>query len=209
MANPFIKSFLFINIISNFFLYINCEDYNIKCEKMIINKNGIIITRDTAKAKSNTMFSINYGESFIIYNCDTKTNHDVNDCMSYYDYSDNGNDIIDSTDSSLDSTPSSLDSTSSSLDSIPSPSSCIKKKIKNEDDNICCYYRKKNSAKIIPGCIELNKYEIERFKWNTPDLNFSNYNQSDKFIIQFECESELFKLNKYIFLIFFIIFFNF
>ena len=38
MANPFIKSFLFISIISNFFLYINCEDYDMPCEKMITNR---------------------------------------------------------------------------------------------------------------------------------------------------------------------------
>jgi hypothetical protein len=197
MANPFIKSFLFINIISNIFLYINCEDYNITCEKMIINKNGTI-TNDKAKAKKNyTTFSIYNGESFIIYYCyDNKTNLDKMYCMSYYNNSDNNKDI-------------------DSIDNTPSPSSCMKKKT-NDEDSICCHYRKKiidNGTKVDAGCIELNKYEIERFKWNIPDPTFYSYNETNnienKSIIQFECESELFKLNKYIFLIFFIIFFNY
>ena len=192
MASSFIKTFLFINIISNIFLYINCEDFNITCEKMIINKNGII-TNDTTKAKNNTMFSINYGESFIIYNCDNnKTNFNDNDCMFYYDYN---------------------NSKRSSLDSAPSPSSCMKRKTRNKDDNICCHYRKKkrieNSTEVISGCIELNRYEKERFKWNIPDSKYNKYNETNNYIIQFECKSELFKLNQYIFLIFFIIFFNF
>ena len=134
------------------------------------------------------MFSINYGEEFIIYNCEDKTNLNADYCMFYYDY---------------DSTVPSIGNTSSS-------SFCMRKKIKNED-NICCHYRKKKGIEneVNSGCIELNKFEIERFKWNIPDSKFESYNDPDKYIIQFECESELFKLNKYIFLILFIIFFNF
>ena len=202
MIYSFIKLYLHIYIFFNILTFINCKDeenYNFTCDRITINKNGIkTIEENIISAKEDTIFSMKINESFVIYNCENDSltpRDDENSCMHYYNYS---------VDYSGEET--------FSPEQTPSINFCNRKNTRNKD-NICCHYIEKNNEKEKPIsiCIELNKYEIQRFKWIISIENFDKYqrNQTNNSIVRIECNDEIYKLNKYIILFFFIIFINF
>ena len=174
MTLSFANLFFLIYIISNIFSGSYCE--NITCEKIILNKNGIIrhnssiITVINATKKNAMVFSIDKREEFIIFNCYNKSKNDSDDCMYYY-----GDNYNDSPNNELEA---------------PSPSFCRRRNTANKN-NICCHYREKkiitNDIKTISRCLELNKYEIERFKWIISDNTFNNFNTSNNSVMHEIC----------------------
>ena len=193
MKKYFFKSFIYIYILINIFIYIKCQENNYT--KITIHKNGTIETEEIVNENNISITSIYYNESFIIYNYVNVSDLDNSYCMYYYNYSSSNN-----------------DTTQYNFVDVPSQSSCTGKKPRDKDtDNICCYYRQKsNTTGIKYGCIEINKYEIERFKWGISDILYNDYNESD-IIMQIECNEKIYKTtNKYIILfIILILFINF
>ena len=177
----------------NIFIYIKCQEIN--NTKITIYKNGTIKTEDIGNDDNIQITSIYYDESFIIYNYVNNSDFNDSHCLYYYNYS-----------SSND------DTTQNNFVGVPSQSSCSgKTPIEKYKDNICCYYRQKsNTIGIKCGCIEVNKYEIKRFKWGISDKLYNDYNESD-IIMQIECNEKIYKTtNKYIILfIILILFINF
>ena len=202
MIYSFIKLYLHIYIFFNILTFINCEDeenYNFTCDRITINKNGIkTIEENITTAKEDTIFSMKINESFVIYNCENDSQTPRDDeysCMYYYNHQVNYS-----------------NAETFSPEQTPSINFCNRKHTRNKD-NICCHYNEKNNETnyTISQCIELNKYEIQRFKWIISIENFEKYqrNQTNNSIVRIECNNEIYKLNKYIILIFFIIFINF
>ena len=77
-----------------------------------------------------------------------------------------------------------------------------------EGDNICCNLRvkpKNESTVNISGCIEINKYEIERFKYSLSEHNFNNMKNEYIDIGILECASEINKINILLILIIYFI----
>ena len=177
---------LIIYIDLAFCLEVNLSEYIIKdncsdsaCLKTIIYKNGSIekYCIDDNKNNNQTITSIQYNESLIIYNC-IKEDY-LKKCK--YDCIKNDTDFS--------------------------------KNVFNLDtkfeDNICCQIRIKQEGRVLTsGCIELNKYEIERFRWGIPSIQFENdeYNNSSP-VAFIECNDKISKINiiKIIFLLIMII----
>ena len=165
--------------LSNYITKDNCSDS--ACLKTIIYNNGSIekYCIDDNKNKNQIITSIQYNESLIIYNCIEEGEGSLNDCK--YDYIKNELDFS---------------------------KNCFNLDTKFED-NICCLIRIKHEGRVLTsGCIELNKYEIERFRWGISSIQFendSNNNSSPVAII--ECNDKISKINiiKIIFLLIMVI----
>ena len=207
----FYKFLAYIYILINICILINCDDQkeniqtseattsineienqnpNISCRKLTIDKNGKInsenITEDILY--NNTIKSIQFKESFIIYDC---WNEIENACK------------FNSTENETDYT----DTEESPFTAI-SPENCIKRETQGDKDNICCFYREKFENvpnKTYYGCLEINKYEIQKFKWALTDNLFKRNNG---YILQIECNDKINKINKSFILLFLIIFIN-
>ena len=73
-----------------------------------------------------------------------------------------------------------------------------------DGDNICCNLRMKYNNARIGGCVEVNKFEIEKFKWILSDELFEKSNDTEDIIGQLECTSKLYKINLFLILIIYI-----
>ena len=171
--------FLLINIIK----CQNSDDY-INCRKLTIYKNGTFKndTKPQDISKNMTITSIQFNEYFIIYDCMNEITE--NDCK--FNNETKSNEL---------------------LGLALSPQTCINKDVSVED-NICCYYRENVRGIKSYGCLEVNKYEIQKFSRAFQDLQFDKKNSSYNSIIEIVCNDKINKINKFIILFFLIIFIN-
>ena len=184
------KCFIYIFLLLNIIKCQDSDDY-INCTKLTIYKNGTFEngTISEYKSKNNTITSIQFNEYFIIYDCMNEIRE--NSCK--FNNENKSNDYY-----------------GMGL----SAQTCNGKKV-SVDDNICCFYRKKfeNNTKddniTSIGCLEVNKYEIQKFSRAFQDNQFDKKNNSyNSSIIEIECNDKINKINKYIILCFLIIFIN-
>ena len=188
MNKTFLNFFFCASFIS-IFSYVNCKELELNCEtqclKITIFKNGTInktcIEEPPANKKS---FSLEFNETFIIYDC---LPEDQKKCKFNI-----SSDSILTSDSSVEN---------------------CKRQDTEDKDSICCYYLEKNSSNNTFGCREINKYEFERFKWGLNYDLFQNYkfnNTNDSEIIaEIECNGKNLNLNKIIFFFILLIFLYF
>ena len=198
--NFLISIIIFINIL----FLINCEDSttivttdstestpdDINCRRLIIDKKGKInIDNITENSKyNNTIKSIQLNDYFIIYDCWNETENQ-NDCKynTSEDLDKNNSDDSQITDTSL---------------------GCSKKIAKGDkDNNICCHYTVKLENKTNNyGCLEINKYEFQRFKWAFSDYQLDKSELYNDSIIEIECNDKINKINIIFIILFLIIF---
>ena len=183
MKDCFNKFLIYIFLLINIIKCQNSNDY-IDCTKLTIYKNGTFENGNINENinKNKTITSIQFNEKFVIYDCmNEKTD---NYCTFYNEATLNG------------SLGLSLTQT------------CTQKEVTFED-NICCYYRKKVNDNITYGCLEVNKYEIQKFNRVFKNNQFDQWNISyNNSIIEIECNDKINKINKFIIFIFLIIFIN-
>ena len=183
------NNFYFFNFQEPISTVPNLSSETITCRKLIIDKNGNLTfspIEEDIKYNS-TINSIQFKESFIIYDC---WNEIENDNVCKFNYNE---EIIDNSDVIGGAVLE-----------------CNKKEVKGDkDNNICCYYRIKfKNGNKTTGCLEINKYEFQRFRWALTDDQFdNNTNYNDK-IIEIECKDKINKINNFYILLFLIIFFN-
>ena len=183
MNDCFNKFLIYILLLINIVKCQNSDGY-INCTKITIYKNGTF-KNDTLRniSKNMAITSIQFNDYFIIYDCMNEITE--NDCT--YNNENKSNDY---------------------LGLALSPQTCINKNVRVED-NICCYYRKKVNDNITYGCLEVNKYEIQKFNRVFKNNQFDQWNISyNNSIIEIECNDKINKINKFIILIFLIIFIN-
>lgn len=147
----------------------NCT--NEECLKIILYNNGTInktcVMNDYIKKDIRTSIVLN--DMFIIFDCLKKDSTNYNKCQY------NLNDVTNNLDEK----------------------ECKNIGTSDDDNNECCYLEESYNNNNNNSCIEVNKYEYERFKWN--DIirdNFSNINSdfSEKqgYI---KCNSNISKIN--------------
>ena len=209
--------FLISIILINILFFINCTDTTnqidstnnlnnlndstasyINCKKLIIDKNGKL-SIDNIKEENrynNTIKSIKFNESFIIYDCWNETEIDNQNSCKYNSSENNSNENL--TESTISDDPQKYED--GSID-------CSKKEAKGDKDNICCHYRVKSENKLNnAGCLEINKYEFQRFKWAFSDYQYDNVRYINDTILEIECNDKINKINKFYILLFLIIF---
>ena len=130
----------------------------------------MIITQVPTENYNYNILSMQLNESFIIYDCLNSTDG----CI----YRNEDNENL----------------------TFTSQQECKNRQIQGDkNDNICCYYRKKkgNENSIKTGCLEINKYEFQRFKWALSDEQFTSYenNGTNDTIIEIECNDKIKKIN--------------
>ena len=183
-----------IYIIINIFIFIKSQDSKIDekitCKKLTIDKYGKIskINIIENSTKNDSILSIQYNESFIIYDC--LNNNAANDCI--YENPEIENE----------------------KERVMSRQDCIKRDIQGDKDkNICCYYVEKDTLKnhTISGCLEINIYEFQRFKWALSYDQFiknSYNNKTNETFIEIECNDKINKINIFTALLFLITLIN-
>ena len=153
----------------------DCSDE--ECFKITIDINGTInkYCIKNENNKTNIKTSIFVNNTFIIFDCMKKDDEKSKKCQ----YKNNSNE------------------TYSSISDEPSSSNCIQKETSNDNNNDCCYFvEKNNDADINFGCIEVNKYEYERFKWSgIISEKFNNYSNFIGIKGYIECNSHISKIN--------------
>ena len=181
-------------IIINIFIFIKSQDSKIDekitCKKLTIDKYGKIskINIIENSTKNDSILSIQYNESFIIYDC--LNNNAANDCI--YENPEIENE----------------------KERVMSRQDCIKRDIQGDKDkNICCYYVEKDTLKnhTISGCLEINIYEFQRFKWALSYDQFiknSYNNKTNETFIEIECNDKINKINIFTALLFLITLIN-
>ena len=167
----------------------NCSDE--ECFIITIDMNGTINKdcikneynkENKAKIKKTSIFSNN---TFIIFDCISTQDEEYKKC--YYKYNSK--------------------ETNWSISDEPSPSNCKKNK-KSNNDNDCCYLVEKNDTDTNFGCIEVNKYEYEKFKWSgIIREQFGNLKDLTEAKGYIECNSHISKINILILISIFIFYF--
>ena len=212
MKQIFSKKILYLSIIISQLIYIisqesnndpemlfnkkDCKPDNDRCLKITINKEGEISKEcvyDVKNAGLNTINSLVVKDEIIIYDC--VSDKKESECI-YSLNSIGGNNTYD-------------------LSNEPSPNTCIRKKTINSN-NDCCYFREtinqtklNTSSKINYGCIEMNKFEIDKFKFMINEEKISEFIKNNNISRgMIECYSRIYKINiSIIFIIFFFLFF--
>ena len=154
-----------------------------KVLKLTLNNEGYISTEDMNIASNETkIVSIASDEKLILYEYDN----------------------------SLGKCNASLNNLTNSIEDV-SLEDCILKKA-NDNENFVCFlnmtYKNKGENITNPKCcIEVNKYEKDRFKGINLDkyLNFNlSNNDNDTIVGHLSCDSTLYKINKLILCLLFI-----
>ena len=188
MGSSFLKIIYHTFIVINLFFIIICddEDNSMDVLKLTLNNEGYI-DRDYINIPNNDtkIVSIAFNEKLILYDY----NNSEENC----------------TDTLLNPSNTNEDDTLGD---------CISK-VANDNENFFCFlnmtYKDENGTIFYPKCcIEVNKYEKDRFKGITLDkyikyinFNFSNI-ENDTIIGHFSCDSTLYKINKLFFILLFI-----
>ena len=176
MKNFILKIFLYLYIIISKFSITRNETFNKenckdeKCLKITIYNNGTIDKEcvvDEDYIKKDIRTSIALKNTLIIFDCAKKNSTNYNKCQ--YNLNDGTNNL--------------------------DVNQCKDNGTSDEKNNECCYFKEKYNNN--DGCIEVNKYEYERFKWNGIIRdNFSNINNdSTEKIGYIECNSNISKIN--------------
>ena len=89
---------------------------------------------------------------------------------------------------------------------------CCKGKNKTDSNKLLCalnvkYKKNENESKSYQGCFEVNEYEKDRFKGITEDY-YKSLNSTEKPLAYLFCDSELYKIKKFIFFLLFIFIFK-
>ena len=89
---------------------------------------------------------------------------------------------------------------------------CCKGKNKTDNNNLLCalnvkYKKNENESIAYQGCFEVNEYEKDRFKGITEDY-YKSLNSTEKPLAYLFCDSELYKIKKFIFFLLFIFIFK-
>ena len=189
MSSSFFKIIYHIFIVINLFFIITCdgegEFYKEEVLKLTLN-NSVYISKEFKNISSNEtkIVSIAFDEKLVLYEYDNS----VGNCSITLNNLNNSNE-----DDALED--------------------CMSKK-PNDNENFVCFlnmtYKIDEENISYPKCcIEVNKYEKDRFKGITLDkyLNY-NYNFSNidngTIIGHLSCDSTLYKINKLIFYLLFI-----
>ena len=187
MSSSFFKIIYHTFIVINLFFIITCNDegefYKQEVLKLTLNNSGYI-SKDNKYISSNEtkIVSIAFDEKLVLYEYDNS----VGNCSITLNNLNNSNE-----DDALED--------------------CMSKK-PNDNENFVCFLNmtyKINEKNISypKCCIEVNKYEKDRFKGITLDkyLNFNFSNIDNETIIgHLSCDSTLYKINKLIFYFLFI-----
>ena len=187
MSSSFFKIIYHTFIVINLFFIITCYEegvfYKEEVLKLTLNNNGYI-SKDTMYISSNEIkiVSIAFDEKLVLYEYDNS----VGNCSIILNHLSNSNE-----DDALED--------------------CMSKK-PNDNENFVCFlnmtYKIDEENISYPKCcIEVNKYEKDRFKGITLDkyLNFNLSNiDNDTIIGHLSCDSTLYKINKLIFYFLFI-----
>ena len=187
MSSSFFKIIYHIFIVINLFFIITCdgegEFYKEEVLKLTLN-NSVYISKEFKNISSNEtkIVSIAFDEKLVLY----EYGNSVGNCSIALKNLNNSNE-----DDALED--------------------CMSKK-PNDNENFVCFLNmtyKINEKNISypKCCIEVNKYEKDRFKGITLDkyLNFNLSNIDNETIIgHLSCDSTLYKINKLIFYLLFI-----
>ena len=187
MSSSFFKIIYHTFIVINLFFIITCdgegEFYKEEVLKLTLNNSGYI-SKEFKNISSNEtkIVSIAFDEKLVLYEYDNS----VGNCSITLNNLNNSNE-----DNALED--------------------CMSKK-PNDNENFVCFLNmtyKINEKNISypKCCIEVNKYEKDRFKGITLDkyLNFNSSNiDIGKIIGHLSCDSTLYKINKLIFYFLFI-----